>query len=388
MKKNGLFALTGGLAGGALVAIAVSLFGLGSKTVVETAQPDGTFSARTAVADGDSLSAREIYRRDSKGVVFIKANVVRPATDPWGFDNSQSGVSTGSGFVISDKGLILTNAHVVNGASSIQVSFDDKTTASARVLGRDESTDIALLKVDPEGLSLHPLKLGDSNGLQVGDPTLAIGNPFGLERTLTTGVVSALKRTIKAPNGFEIDGVIQTDAAINPGNSGGPLINSAGEVVGINSQIQTGGGGEGNVGIGFAVPIGTAKRILPQLEAGKRVERGWLGVSTATIDKSLEPLKLPSDYGALVQTTVPGGPAAKAGIKAGDREVTISGTPIAVGGDVIIAVNGRKVATADDLQREIAGAKPGAELEVTLKNSSSTRKVEVKLGKRPESSRY
>lgn len=388
MKKNALLAIGSGIVGGATVALAVAVFGLssssGTTTIEGTRDPGSTLST---IADGGPMSAREIYKRDAPGVVFIRANVVRAATDPWGFDESQSGVSTGSGFVIDDSGLILTNAHVVSGASSIEVKFDDKLTAPARVLGRDESTDIALLKVDPKGLDLHPLRLGDSEALQVGDPTLAIGNPFALERTLTTGVVSALKRTIKAPNGFEIDGVIQTDAAINPGNSGGPLINSGGEVVGINSQIETGGGSEGNVGIGFAVPIATAKKILPQLQAGKRVERGWLGISTTTIDRSLSPLRLPSDFGALVQETLPGGPAAKAGIRAGNREVTISGSRITVGGDVIVAVDGREVKTSDDLQREIAGAKPGETIELTIKRGSETRKVEVKLGKRPESNR-
>ena len=390
MKTNSLFALIGGLAGGAVVAVSVGVFGLGSTTVVQTGDRAGAgFGGRTeVVSKTEGLSARDIYKNDSPGVVFIKANVVQQGSDPWGFQQQQSGVATGSGFVIDDKGLILTNAHVVSGASSIEVTFDDKKSASARVLGRDESTDIALLKIDTKGLSLHPLKLGSSDGLQVGDPTLVIGNPFGLERTLTTGVVSALRRTINAPNGFRIDGVIQTDAAINPGNSGGPLINSSGEVVGINSQIETGGGGNGNVGIGFAVPIDTARKILPQLEQGKRVERGWLGVETATVDANLSFLKLPADHGALVQKVVPGSPAAKAGVRGGNREISVAGSSIAVGGDLIVKVNGKDVRSSDDLQAAIGGAKPGEKVTLTVKRPNETRDIKVTLGNRPESNRY
>ncbi len=390
MKTNALFATAGGIIGGVVVAVAIAVLGVGETTTTTTVaagQPAG-FGHRAAVADsGDGLTAREIYKRDAPGVVFIKANVVQKSTDPFGFSQDQSGTATGSGFVISDKGLILTNAHVVNGASSIQVQFGNKRTAQAQVLGRDESTDIALLKVDPSNLDLHPLKMGNSNFLQVGDPTLAIGNPFGLERTLTTGVVSAVKRTIGAPNGFQIDGVIQTDAAINPGNSGGPLLNSKGEVVGINSQIQTGNGGNGNVGIGFAVPINTAKQILPDLEQGKRVQRGWLGVETATVDASLSMLKLPADHGALVQKVVPGSPAAKAGIRGGNSQVTVDGSTIAVGGDLIVEVNGESVRASDDLQRVVGRAKPGDTVEFKVLRGESQKEIEVTLGTRPESAK-
>ena len=390
MKTNALFATGGGIIGGVVVAVAIAVFGVGPTTTVTTTA-DGQsagFGHRASVAETDGgLTAREIYKRDAPGVAFIKANVVQQSTDPFGFSQDQSGTATGSGFVISDKGLILTNAHVVNGASSIQVQFGNKRSAQAQVLGRDESTDIALLKVDPSGLDLHPLKMGDSNFLQVGDPTLAIGNPFGLERTLTTGVVSAVKRTISAPNGFQINGVVQTDAAINPGNSGGPLLNSNGEVVGINSQIQTGSGGNGNVGIGFAVPINTAKQILPQLEQGKRVQRGWLGVETATVDSSLSALKLPADHGALVQKVVPGSPAAKAGMQGGTSQVTIDGSPIAVGGDLIIEVNGKAVRTSDDLQRVVGAAKPGDTLKFKVLRGNSQKDIEVTLGTRPDSAK-
>src|SRR4051794_1111322 len=247
----------------------VSVFDLGgghtnTRTVVEQAPLRGQDASGT----GESgLTPREIYRRDAPGVVFIRAQVVQRTPSPFdsGFPQEQRGEATGSGFVTGRDGTILTNAHVVAGATRVSVQFADKKIRDARILGRDDSTDLAVLKVDAPADELTPLALGSSSGVQVGDPTIAIGNPFGLERTLTTGVVSATRRTIQAPDGFQIDGVIQTDAAITPGNSGGPLLDATGRVVGINSQIETGGSGGGNVGIGFAVPIDTAKRIVPQL---------------------------------------------------------------------------------------------------------------------------
>src|SRR3954453_14105573 len=221
---------------------------------------------RESVSSG--LTAADIYSRYAPGVVFIRSEIVQQVQDnPFdlfggGGGGTQQSEATGSGFVIDKSGDILTNNHVIAGARSVTVQFADKKTVKATVVGKDPSTDLALLKVDPEGLALRPLPLGSSRDVHVGDPTIAIGNPFGLDRTLTTGVVSALQRQITAPNGFAIKDVIQTDAAINPGNSGGPLIDAAGRVIGINSQIETGGGGNGNVGIGFAVPIDTAKQIL------------------------------------------------------------------------------------------------------------------------------
>src|SRR3954451_13256831 len=284
----------------------VSLFDLGgghtsTRTVVQQAPLRGQDASGT----GESgLTPREIYKRDAPGVVFIRAQVVE-RTDSrfdFGFPQEQRGEATGSGFVTDRDGTVLTNAHVVANATKVTVQFADKQVREARIVGHDESTDLAVLKVDgATRAELAPLTLGSSASVQVGDPTIAIGNPFGLERTLTTGVVSATKRTIQAPNGFEIDGVIQTDAAINPGNSGGPLLDATGRVIGINSQIATGGSGGGNVGIGFAVPIDTAKRLLPELKRTGRVDRGFLGVDAATIDKSLASgLNLSVDQGVLV----------------------------------------------------------------------------------------
>src|SRR3954449_10923090 len=301
-------ALVSAVVGCAAAVGIVAAFDLGgghTTTVVQQAPLRGQDTSNS----GDSgLTPRDIYKRAAPGVVFVRAQVVQQTQSPFdfGFPQQQRGEATGSGFVIDRKGTILTNAHVVAGATKVTVQFADRHAGRPTILGRDESTDLAILKVDAKSSELDPLPLGTSKDVQVGDPTIAIGNPFGLERTLTTGVVSATHRTIQAPDGFEIDGVIQTDAAINPGNSGGPLLDATGRVIGINSQIATGGSGGGNVGIGFAVPIDTAKRIVPELKKEGRVDRGFLGVETVTVDKTLRSLSLPVDHGALVQSVTPG----------------------------------------------------------------------------------
>ncbi|MFL5957687.1 MAG: S1C family serine protease, partial [Solirubrobacterales bacterium] len=293
--------LIAAILGGALVAAVVLLLDVGRTTKTTTVVQQAPLNARTAAGTSGStgLTPREIYKRDAPGVVNVRAQIVQRVTSPFNFGSpeEQRGVATASGFVVDGNGDILTNAHVIEGASRVTVQFENDKTADAKVVGKDTSTDLALLKVDPKDQKLHPLGLGDSSDVQVGDPTIAIGNPFGLDRTLTTGVVSALQRRIEAPNGFSIDHVIQTDAAINPGNSGGPLLDAAGRVIGINSQIATGGGSNGNVGIGFAVPINTAKRVVPQLKQSGTVQRAYLGITGLTIDKSLDRLNLNTDSG-------------------------------------------------------------------------------------------
>jgi S1-C subfamily serine protease len=364
----------------------VSLLDLGgghTTTVVQQAPLRGD---DTSNSDQSGLTPRDIYKRAAPGVVFIRAQVVEQTQSPFdfGFPQQQRGEATGSGFVIDRKGTIVTNAHVVAGASKVTVQFADKHVVDATILGRDESTDLAVLKVsDAKPSELSPLTLGTSRGVQVGDPTIAIGNPFGLERTLTTGVVSATQRTIQAPNGFRIDGVIQTDAAINPGNSGGPLLDAAGRVIGINSQIETGGGGGGNVGIGFAIPIDTAKRLLPELEKTGRVDRGFLGVDSITVDKSLRDLNLPVDSGALVQTVTPGSPAAKAGIQGGDIVAQLNGNEVRLGGDIVTAVDGRKIRTSDDLANAITRRKKGDKVKIDLVRDGRKQTLEVTLAARP-----
>lgn len=367
---------------GAALAIGVAaLLGMGGKettTIVRqaplaVAEPDG---------DGQALTAREIYKRYAPGVVFIRGTITRQTDSPFG-PQQQQGMSTGSGFVIDGDGRILTNTHVVEGASKLKVSFADGKSAEAKVLGTDRSTDIALLKVDSGELKLTPLRFGSARDVQVGDPVVAIGNPFGLNQTLTTGVVSALQRQITGLNGFSIDNVIQTDAAINPGNSGGPLIDYAGDVIGINSQIETGGTGTGNVGIGFAVPIDTARKLLPELEKGK-VQTGYLGITGITIDEELSGLNLPVESGVLVDTVQPNSPASKAGIRGGDIPAQVSGQTVRLGGDIIVEIEGKKVGTSQALTSAIADKRKGDKVRITLLRDGKRSTVTATLAERPQ----
>jgi S1-C subfamily serine protease len=258
------------------------------------------------------------------------------------------------------------------------------------VVGKDPSNDLAVLKISTDGLTLHPLTLGDSSAVTVGDPVYAIGNPFDLERTLTTGVISALQRQITAPNGFTIDNVLQTDAPINPDNSGGPLLNASGQVIGINSQIETGGSGGGSVGIGFAVPINTAKSEISQLEKGGTVRGAYLGLTSLTVDGSLSALNLPVKSGALVQSVQKGTAAAKAGIRGGSVTSNTESGQVAVGGDIITGVDGKAVTSSEELANDIAAKKPGDTVTVELERATGSggynkKSVTVTLGSRPAS---
>jgi S1-C subfamily serine protease len=331
-----------------------------------------------------ALTARDIYKRDAPGVVFISARSVQETQSPFDvFPSQQENVSTGSGFVLDDDGHILTNAHVVAAATDVKVKFSDERTVAGKVIGTDVDTDLAVLKVAPEGVDLHPLTLADSDSVQVGDPTVAIGNPFGLERTLTTGVVSALQRQIRAANGFAIDDVIQTDAAINPGNSGGPLLDALGRVIGINSQIATASGTGGSVGIGFAVPSNTAKRVIPQLKSDGRVRRAYLGIQGRAIDRSLSALDLPAGAGVLVQSVEAGTPADEAGLRGGDTQVAIDGDVLMVGGDIIQEVAGTPVASMDEIVALLEQREPGDTIELSVLREGAPETVRVKLGERP-----
>ena len=365
------------LVGGAVVAAVLLATGAAG------GETQTVFSGRSGLANPKegALSPREIYKRDAPGVVFITANVTQAASP---FAPEQEGLSTGSGFVIGKGGSIVTNAHVVEGATRVTVRFGDRRTASARVAGRDPATDLALLLVDPDGLDLEPLELGSSDGVRVGDPTVAIGNPFGLDRTLTTGVVSALQRSIPSLQpGVSINDVIQTDAAINPGNSGGPLIDAYGTVIGVNSQIETGGSGGGNVGIGFAVPIDTAKQVIPQLRRGRSVQRAYLGVNTRTIDERLDELNLASPDGALVQSVERDSPADRAGLRGGDEEQAVGAETIRLGGDIIKAIDGRKVRDSDDVSELIGERRPGDRVRLEILRDATHTTVSVTLGRRP-----
>ncbi len=336
---------------------------------------------------GKGLTVNQIYQKDSPGVAFVQAQSAPQPSSPFNpFGGGGSGTATGSGFVIDHEGHILTNAHVVDGAQKIQVTLgntDDSQPVSAEVVGKDPSTDVALLKVDAPADQLHPLQLGDSSQMSVGDPVVAIGNPFALDRTATAGIVSALQREIKAPNGFTIDNVIQTDAAINPGNSGGPLIDANGRVIGINSQIESPNGG-GNVGIGFAVPVNTVRQVAQQLLSTGKVEHAFLGISGTDLTPQLaDVLNLGIKQGALVQSVVPDGPADKAGVKGGDATVSIDGQQVRAGGDVITAVDGKPVSGMDEVASAVSQKQPGDDVELTLLHGAEKRTVTATLGDQP-----
>jgi S1-C subfamily serine protease len=380
------------LGGGLVVAVIAATGGLGaSQKTITVLQQSTPIAPSNASQQTTGLTPHQIYEKDAPGVAFVTSTIVRQTESPFGFggESQQQGTATGSGFVINNDGTILTNYHVVENAVKVTVSFEHGKIVEAKVIGKDPSNDLAVLRIPTEGLTLHPLALGDSSKAQVGDPVLAIGNPFGLDRTLTTGVVSALQREITSPNGFQIDNVLQTDAPINPGNSGGPLLNAAGEVIGINSQIET-GGSSGSVGIGFAVPINTAKGELPQLEKGGTVRSAYLGVSTLTVDGSLSALNLPVKSGALVETVEAGTPAAKAGIRGGNLEAQTGSGKVAVGGDIVVKVDGKAIANAEALSTLIVSKKPGDTISIEVLRATGSggyehKTVKVTLTARPNS---
>jgi S1-C subfamily serine protease len=366
-----LVALLGAVVGAGAVLLTGAGDSADTTTVVESS------SAAPANPTRGGLAPRTIYRRDAPGVVFIRARIS---------EGGQADDASGSGFVIGRGGSIVTNAHVVGSAKTVSVKFSDSKVATARVAGTDPSTDLALLLVDPEGLDLHALKLGSSKDVEVGDPALAIGNPFGLERTLTTGVISAVARQIPSLQaGFAIGDVLQTDAAINPGNSGGPLLDSRGLVIGVNAQIRTAPSDTGisNTGIGFAVPVDTVKEVIPRLRKDGSIDRAYLGVGTRTVDDSLDALDLPVDDGALVQKVELGSPAEKAGLRAGKTRRTIGGEDVLAGGDIITAVDGKRVRTNADVAENIGRKRPGDRVQITTVRGGEPRTVTVTLAKRP-----
>jgi S1-C subfamily serine protease len=382
-------ALLGGLVVAVLgwIAIAAGAIQSDGGTTTTVAAPI-TAPVDSKSGDENANVVNQIYKTDGEGVAFIESQIEPSETEslnPFG-EPEPGGAATGSGFLIDGEGHILTNNHVVEGASKVTVKLgDSEETYDAEVVGTDPGTDIALLKVDAPSDQLHPLTLGKSAVMEVGDPVVAIGNPFGLDRTVTSGIVSALQRQIEAPNGFAISHVIQTDAAINPGNSGGPLINASGEVIGINAQIATGGGGNGNVGIGFAIPIDTVRAEIEQLKTKGEVEHAFIGISGGTITSELaKAINLPVDEGVIVQSVVKDGPADKAGIEAGGTSATINGEEVRLGGDIITEVDGKKLKSMEQLVEIIQEHKPGDELELTIVRDGDEKTANVTLGSQPE----
>jgi S1-C subfamily serine protease len=342
----------------------------GSPSATNIAQRDA------ALTDDESINVR-IYRQASSAV----ANILTKATEYDFFMDPVPVEGAGSGFVIDARGYILTNFHVVQEAQSIEVVLGDQSKYPAKFIGADQRNDVALIQIDPKGKKLAVLSLGDSSALQVGQKVLAIGNPFGFQSTLTTGIVSALGRTVQTGQTTFIDEAIQTDAAINRGNSGGPLINSHGEVIGINSAIYTPSGT--TAGIGFAIPINTAKVIANDLITDGRVHRAFLGVETLSVGGWLsEALDLPVKEGLLVEVATRGGPAAAAGIHGGDRVAQAGMRKIYIGGDVITAIDGQKVAGQLDVNVILNRKRPGDSVNVTVYRGGKKMDVPVKLGER------
>jgi S1-C subfamily serine protease len=347
--------------------------GLNSKSAdnVSLAQRDA------ALTDDESINVR-VYRQAAPAV----ANILTKATEYDFFMDPVPVEGAGSGFIIDIKGYILTNNHVVEGAQSIEVVLGDQSRYPAKVIGSDPRNDVALIKIEPKNKPLVALPLGDSTTIQVGQKVLAIGNPFGFQSTLTTGVVSAIGRTVQTSQTTFIDEAIQTDAAINRGNSGGPLINSHGQVIGINSAIYTPSGT--TAGIGFAIPINTAKRIAHDLMTDGRVHQAFLGVDSYAVGGGLaEALDLPVQEGLLVQTLSRGGPAAQAGLHGGDRIAQLGMRRFYVGGDVIVAIDGQKIATQLDVNLVLNRKRPGDSVTVTVYRGGKKLDIPVKLGERP-----
>jgi S1-C subfamily serine protease len=371
--------VAGAIGAGIAVGISAAVDSGGTTTVVQSSAP-GTIppaeeNPAQVASTSQALTVQEIYELAGPGVVQVS---VSPDGAPGGLEGQ------GSGFVIDKAGHIVTNYHVVQNAGEVQVSFSAGESVAATVVGVDPSTDIAVLKVDMPASALQPLPLGDSNEVQVGDSVVAIGNPFGLERTVTAGIVSALQREIEAPNGFEIDQVIQTDAQINSGNSGGPLLNTRGEVIGVNSQIETGGTGLGNVGIGFAVPVNTVREAAAQLIETGKVERAFLGIEMQTItEEAAHELRLPVDAGVLIATVRPGSPAADAGLRGGDDTAVVNGETWVLGGDVIVGADGNPIETADELRDVVLSKRPGDDLTLDIDRDGETLTLTVELGRQP-----
>jgi putative serine protease PepD len=396
------------LAGGGVAAVGVHALDDTAKTVTTTVEAASSSSGGTGItssspgSDANAAFARSggksvssIYRQDAPGVVTITSTITSSTSgdfSPFGPGQSQQETAQGSGFVIDKDGRILTNAHVVEGASSVVVSFEDGVSAKATVLGRDSLYDLAVVKVDVPQSELHPLKLGTVSSVQVGDPVVAIGNPFGYAQTVTAGIVSAKGRLISSPAGTNkfIPGAIQTDVAINHGNSGGPLIDRHGDVIAINAQIADPQitGTNANAGVGFAIPIDLAKRALANLEAGKPASHPYLGIRVDALNAAVSAAnsKLPSS-GLLIAGVAKNSPAAAAGLKGGSQSLDVGGQKYCVGGDVITAIAGHSVSTLDDLQERLSGFASGDKIKLGITGGDgSKRTVTVTVGSIPAQS--
>jgi S1-C subfamily serine protease len=367
------------------LALALALAGCGSSgggAPSQQATGGGTQQTPRVIVETASpgFNAVQVYREASPGVVTIRS-----------IFGGGGGAAEGSGFVLDTGGRIVTNAHVVTDesgggprkpAKEVFIEFPDRNVVPAHIVGFDPFADVALLEVKPDGFKLHPLKLGDDSKLEVGQPVAAIGSPFGEQQSLSVGVVSATNRSVESLTKFQIEGAIQTDASINPGNSGGPLLDAGARVLGINEQIETSSGS--NSGVGFAVPISAVKRSLAQLERDGRAEYAYIGVSTQPLYPQLaRKLGLSTDHGGLISEVVPGSPADEAGLREGNGKLRFQAAVYETGGDVILAVEGRKVIGPNDLADFVSDYKPGETIVLDVLRDGKEVEVEVTLGKRP-----
>ena len=369
--------------GGVVAVGAVALLGgLDSGTTVVT-ETSAARSPGLAPVDSNGMSVNQIYERAASGVVRVNSTSNSTAATGLG---AQQTSALGSGFVIDKTGHIVTNYHVVEGADVVTVSFANRDTVKAEVVGTDPSSDIAVLRVNTAASALTPLPLGNSDAVEVGDPVVAIGNPFGLDRTVTAGIVSALQRLITAPNRFTIDHVIQTDAPINHGNSGGPLLSSRGQVIGVNTQIETGDTATGNVGIGFSVPSNTVKDVVAQIIRTGRVDHAYLGISgqAVTLDVA-DKYNLPVKAGVVIESVTNDSGADKAGLEGGKTQVVVAGETYVLGGDIIVSFDGAKISSIEQLRDAVAAHKPGDRVTVVIYRDAKKTSVTVTLGRQPAS---
>ena len=386
--------LVAGVAGGAVAIAAATLAGIGEGTTtvreLVRVQPfAGQNDVSSQTPGGTGLTLRDIYKQDAPGVVQVTSTtkVRLPQNDffanPFGLPGTEVQRALGSGFVFDKAGYIVTNYHVVSDAQSVQVSFSNSDTMRAHIVGKDPFTDLALLKVEASSRALKPLELGNSDTVQVGDQVAAIGNPFGYDRSITLGIVSALHRSLTSPEGTPIDRVIQTDAALNHGNSGGPLLNAQGQVVGVSSAISTGDtGAQGNIGIGFAIPINTVRGVVAELRAHGHVDHPFLGVVTRPVTSTMARIfNLQVDKGLLVESVAPGSGAERAGLHGGTREVVVEGESYQLGGDVITKADGFDVTSTEGLREIVSTHKPGQSVSIEFFRGTEQRTADVKLGR-------
>jgi len=367
--------------GGAVAVGGVALLGGfdGTTTVVNETAP--VRSPGLAPSSAKGMTINEIYQRAASGVVRVNSTTNSTSTS-----TTPGESALGSGFVIDKTGHIVTNYHVVEGADVVTVSFSNRDTVKAEVVGTDPSTDLAVLSVNTSASALTPLPLGNSDVVEVGDAVVAIGNPFGLDRTVTSGIVSAVQRLITAPNRFTIDHVIQTDAAINHGNSGGPLLNSRGQVIGVNSQIETGDTATGNVGIGFSVPSNTVKDVVAQILRTGHVDHAYLGISGQAVTPDVaDTYNLAAKKGVIVGSVTSASGADKAGLKGGRRQVVVAGETYVLGGDIIVAFDGKQISSIEQLRDAVAAHKPGDKVTVVIFRGANKTSVTVTLGRQPPS---